>query len=914
MGFFDRFERFLDDVIFLPDDVRESLATADAALEAELFEEASTLYREILATRPLPRALVGLAHARRGIGDRDGMLEALAEARRALPEDAELALWMARACLDAERHADAVTAARDAARLVVSDGGEPFAEACTLAARAEQRGGRPDRAVRELRKALASAPTPERRVLLVEVLASAGHVGAARSAALELTPDELDAGVALRLGRALVEIGALDAAEPILESASAKGAGEAGVALSGLALGRGDTRDAELRARRAIASGVGAPAFVALANALAAEARDDDAAEALLVAASMAQSPTLLARAATTAPRETLRAWIERGELAPSDALEELRAFAEGHDVGTPTTPRGWLAHAMAALDRSAPTEALTALDAWDVARATVEIARSDEALAAELRRRALRAAWRTGEDLDLAAAIDAVTRFSEEHALSDVARRARALRDELDRPLLLAVLGEFNAGKSTLINAFIGAEVAPMGIVPTTATLNVLRGGAERRVRLVLHDGSTREGGYEQLAALLEEAESTGVDRAEIVLPSETLERVWILDAPGTNALDPKHEELAKEAARRADAVLWIFDAAQAGKQSETRMHQELRARGRLVVPVLNKVDRLKPGELDEVCTVVRAGFGAEPLAVSARKALRARVTGDDVAYTESGFPRLLEALDAIVFGRARELKRAACAGRLAEALEAALSTEQERAERHVHARTVALDARERLLRLGPDLLLAIDDALRAYERELDEAFEAAAHEVLGFVRPRASRLSRHGAHAEDRAFLADLLERRLRDAIERCERRLLAQARARLAQADGEGDEVTERLRTSLRTALATHWGYQRGVLEGGALRRFFDEVLPRAELDVAVLGTALARGRVDSRAELRPALVEALELVQRERVEAREGEVRALDDARRREAERVFGPLRALHEVLREVAPKGRESEQG
>lgn len=914
MGFFDRFERFLDDVIFLPDDVRESLATADAALEAELFEEASTLYREILATRPLPRALVGLAHARRGIGDRDGMLEALAEARRALPEDAELALWMARACLDAERHADAAAAARDAARLVVSDGGEPFAEACTLAARAEQLGGRPDRAVRELRKALASAPTPERRLLLVEVLARAGHVGAARSAALELTPDELDAGVALRLGRALVEIGALDAAEPILESALAKGAGEAGVALSGLALGRGDTREAELRARRAVASGVGAPAFVALANALAAEGHDDDAAEALLVAASMAQSPTLLARAATTAPRETLRAWIERGELAPSEALEELRAFAEGGEVSTPTTPRGWLARAMATLDRNAPTEALAALDAWDVARATVEIARSDEALAAELRRRALRAAWRTGEDLDLAAAIDAVTRFSEEHALSDVARRARALRDELDRPLLLAVLGEFNAGKSTLINAFIGAEVAPMGIVPTTATLNVLRGGAERRVRLVLHDGSTREGGYEQLASLLEEAESTGVDRAEIVLPSETLERVWILDAPGTNALDPKHEELAKEAARRADAVLWIFDAAQAGKQSETRMHQELRARGRLVVPVLNKVDRLKPGELDEVCAVVRAGFGAEPLAVSARKALRARVTGDDAAYTESGFPRLLETLDAIVFGRARELKRAACAGRLAEALEAALSTEQERAERHADARAVALEARERLLRLGPDLLLAIDDALRAYERELDEAFEAAAHEVLGFVRPRASRLSRHGAHAEDRAFLADLLERRLRDAIERCERRLLAQARARLAQADGDGDAVTERLRTSLRTALATHWGYQRGVLEGGALRRFFDEVLPRAELDVAVLGTALARGRVDSRAELRPALVEALELVQRERVEVREGEVRALDDTRRREAERVFGPLRALHEVLREVAPKGHESEQG
>ena len=913
MGLFDRFERFLDDVLFLPDDVRESLATADAALEAELYAEASTLYREILDGRPLPRALVGLAHARRGLGDRDGMLEALTEARRALPEDAELALWMARSCLDADRHADAASAARDAARLVVSDGGEPFAEACTLAARAEQRGGRPDRAVRELRKALASAPTTERRMMLVEVLVSAGHVGAARSAALDLPPDELDAGASLRVGRALVELGAIDAAEPLLEGALAKGAGEAGVALSGLALGRGETREAELRARRAIAAGVGAPAFVALANALSEEGRDEEAAEALLVASAMAKSPTLLARAATTAPRETLRAWIAGGELEASAELEELRAFAEGTDVETPHAPRGWLARATVALERGAPADTLAALDAWDVARLGAEIARSDVALAAELRRSALRAAWRTGEDLDLAAAIDAVTKFSEEHGLSDVSRRARVLRDELDRPLLLAVLGEFNAGKSTLINAFIGAEVAPMGIVPTTATLNVLRGGAERRVRLVLHDGSTREGGYDQLASLLDEAESTGVDRAEIVLPSETLERVWILDAPGTNALDPRHEELAKEAARRADAVLWIFDAAQAGKQSETRMHEELRARGRLVVPVLNKVDRLKPGELDEVCAVVRAGFGVEPLAVSGRKALRARVAGDEVAYAESGFPALLAALDAIVFSRARELKRTACAGRLAEALEAALATEGDHAERHAFERGTVTEARERLLRLGPDLLLAVDDALRAYERELDEAFETAAHEVLGFVRPRASRLSRHGAHAEDRAFLADLLERRLRDAIERCERRLLAQLRGRLGDADGDVEAVSERLRALLRPALAAHWGYQRGVLEGGTLRRFFDEILPRAELDVAVLGAALARGRVDSQTELRPALVEALELLQRERIDAREAEVRVLDETRRREAERVFGPLRALLEVLREVAPAGAVSGQ-
>ena len=92
---------------------------------------------------------------------------------------------------------------------------------------------------------------------------------------------------------------------------------------------------------------------------------------------------------------------------------------------------------------------------------------------------------------------------------------------------------------------------------------------------------------------------------------------------------------------------------------------------------------------------------------------------------------------------------------------------------------------------------------------------------------------------------------------------------------------------------------------MLEGGALKRFFEEVLPRAELDPSVLATALARGRVNSAEELRPALLEALELVQRERVEACDTRVRALDVERRRVAERVFGPLRALREVLAELS---------
>ena len=64
---------------------------------------------------------------------------------------------------------------------------------------------------------------------------------------------------------------------------------------------------------------------------------------------------------------------------------------------------------------------------------------------------------------------------------------------EALDRPLLVAVMGEFNAGKSSFVNALCGADVAPTGVTPTTATVNVLRYGAEPAARVVGHDGGTR-------------------------------------------------------------------------------------------------------------------------------------------------------------------------------------------------------------------------------------------------------------------------------------------------------------------------------------------------------------------------------------------------------------------------------------
>lgn len=913
MGFLDRVGRFIDDVLLLPDEVRESLQAGDAALEAELYEEAESIFRDVLAERPqLVRAALGLAHARDGLGDREGTLEALREARELLPEDGDLAVWTARLALEIGEHETAAAAANDAARARAENGGAPLAEACALAAWAEWRRGRPDRAARELRKALsADSSRVDLQVALVEALADARDAGGARVTASKLEASQLEAALAARVGRALLRTGSHLDARPFLEIAAQTGEPSAQIALARDALGRGSLDEAERLARETVAKGVGAEALHVLAEVLVARDQLAEAAQAFAAAASMSGNVELHREAARIAPREEAEVYVQAlRDASPGDPVAAaVQAWVNG-EAAEGDEPRACLARAKASLDAGDPLGALQALDAFDRSGS-----KGDREEGRELRRNALRAQWTVDGELDLATAIGAVERFATEHGIDDVARRARALSEELDRPLLLAVLGEFNAGKSTLINAFIGSDVAPMGIVPTTATLNVLRSGAEKLVRVIKRNGSTREGSHEQLKSILKDIEALGVDakggesvdRVEIILPSETLEKVWILDAPGTNALDEEHERLAKEAARRADAVLWVFDAAQAGKLTETRIHEALRAQGRRVVPVLNKVDRLREGELDEVERVVRQGFGEAPLNISARSALKARLADDEDAYVASGFPALLESLERAVFSKSRQLKHAACAGRLAAELDAALATERKEHEAR-RRRREALGARtESLLGARADAALAVDDALRALEKDLDAAFESAADEVLNFVRPRAHQFASHGVHPEDRAFLAQLLERRLRASLEGCERRVIARLRALLAEADADADALEEldlQIGSRTRPALAAFWGFQRGVLAGGALNHFFESVLPRANLQREPLAAALAAARVSPRDELRPALQEAIgELVQ-----ALVGEASEAIEALEREADRVtntvFGPMRTLREVLGEA----------
>jgi GTP-binding protein EngB required for normal cell division len=254
-------------------------------------------------------------------------------------------------------------------------------------------------------------------------------------------------------------------------------------------------------------------------------------------------------------------------------------------------------------------------------------------------------------------------------HAIGalDIAAQVAELATERSRPVRLAVVGEFNAGKSTFINALVGAEVAPMGILPTTATLHHLRFSPDRFAKIVFdpgHDPPERIVALGDLRSTLGTLNADSIARVEIRMPLPSLVRVEVLDTPGFNAPEREHERIARSALAQADIALWLLDATQAIKQSERLLLEEAQAWGLPLQVLVNKADRLAPADLVRVLTSVQEALAAaniaswaEPLALSAKMALAGKL-GDAKLLEESRWNAVERLLDQRIVARSDELK----------------------------------------------------------------------------------------------------------------------------------------------------------------------------------------------------------------------------------------------------------------
>jgi hypothetical protein len=246
----------------------------------------------------------------------------------------------------------------------------------------------------------------------------------------------------------------------------------------------------------------------------------------------------------------------------------------------------------------------------------------------------------------------------------SQLTARMRGLRERLiDERLQLAVLGQFKRGKSTFLNALLGAPLLPTGVVPLTAVATFIRWGPEPSVRVSFKDERQSEEFAvtesdvirECLFRFVAEEANThnrlGVAGVELVYPAPILaDGTVLIDTPGVGSTLKHNTDAARAVLPECDAVLFVLSADPPITEAELEYLSSLgRGVGRVFF-ILNKIDYLEPDEQRSAADFLRKVLSGTSLlgpdgkifCVSARQGLDGKRRNDRDAVQRSGIGAL--------------------------------------------------------------------------------------------------------------------------------------------------------------------------------------------------------------------------------------------------------------------------------
>ena len=206
------------------------------------------------------------------------------------------------------------------------------------------------------------------------------------------------------------------------------------------------------------------------------------------------------------------------------------------------------------------------------------------------------------------------------DEATDDRARLLDVAKDLNELFFLVVIIGEFNSGKSTFVNALLDDELLPMGITPTTELIELIRYNQTPNRKPAMHGESLREWAH----------------------PNTGAPGVAIVDTPGTGSIFQRHEKTAKEFLHRSDLVIFLLTAKRAFAETERLYLEMAKNYGKKIILVVNQIDLLKPPERSQVRRFIEEQvaehLGLKPLLfmVSAKEALVSR--GESSPTGEAG------------------------------------------------------------------------------------------------------------------------------------------------------------------------------------------------------------------------------------------------------------------------------------
>ena len=160
-------------------------------------------------------------------------------------------------------------------------------------------------------------------------------------------------------------------------------------------------------------------------------------------------------------------------------------------------------------------------------------------------------------------------TLFAEAKALfPEFDPNIQLLKQQLENPFSIFICGEFNAGKSSLLNQLNNKEIASVGFLPTTKSIESYN--------------------------------------------PEGLGGLVFIDSPGTNSIIEQHQELTENYLQQADIILFVTSVERPLSKSEQDFLTLVdRTWARKIIVTINKTDLVNEEEVKEIVDYISEGLG---------------------------------------------------------------------------------------------------------------------------------------------------------------------------------------------------------------------------------------------------------------------------------------------------------------
>lgn len=224
---------------------------------------------------------------------------------------------------------------------------------------------------------------------------------------------------------------------------------------------------------------------------------------------------------------------------------------------------------------------------------------------------------------------------------------QVKTLREKLEtHHMTVSVIGQFKRGKSTLVNALLGEELLPTGIIPITAAVTLLQYG-EPSSYIHFKNGKVQAATPETLGDFISEQTNPdnvlGISHVCLTTKSPFLKNgLTFVDTPGVGSVHKHNSEAAYAFVKESDAVIFMLSVDSPINEIEIEFLRNAKEYAGKFYFAVNKIDTVDEAELSSylyycqnlLCTLMEVD-NVHIYPVSAKKnigleELKEKLTGD--------------------------------------------------------------------------------------------------------------------------------------------------------------------------------------------------------------------------------------------------------------------------------------------